>query len=346
MVLQLGRAALAGMLVALAAPSVEAQDTYDLSGDRVAIHNLAGTVEVVRGSGSAVRVTVQRQGDDASRLSVEVDPIDGRNVLRVLYPSDEVVYPGTGRGRFNSQVSVQDDGRIGRGGQRVRVRSEGSGLRAHADLRIEVPAGRDVAVHLAVGHVESRGVTSDLTFDIGSGRVVAEGTTGSLFVDTGSGNVDVSNSEGDVEVDTGSGGVQLTDVRGDRVLVDTGSGSVTARNVTADRVVIDTGSGSIRVSELAAREVELDTGSGTVEAALTRPVERLLVDTGSGGVTLELPDGIDATVELETGSGSIDVDLPLEVRTMRRDHVTGRLGSGRGVIEVDTGSGSIRLRRR
>lgn len=340
------RAAMPALLLALGVPVAQAQEAYELSGDRVAVHNVAGTVEVVRGSGSTVRVTVQRRGDDASRLSVEVDPIGGRNVLRVLYPSDEIVYEGTGRGRFNAQVSVHDDGRIGGGGDRVRVRSEGSGLRAHADLRIEVPAGRDVAVHLAVGHVDSRGVSSDLTFDIGSGRVAAQGTTGRLVIDTGSGNVEVSDSEGDVEVDTGSGSVDLADVRGDRVLVDTGSGSVTARAVTADRVVIDTGSGSIRVSELAAREVELDTGSGTVEAAMTRPVERLLVDTGSGGVTLELPEGIDAAVELDTGSGRIDVDLPLEVRTMRRDHVSGRIGSGRGLIEVDTGSGSIRLRRR
>ncbi len=336
----------AALALALAVPAVAAQESYELAGERVAVHNLAGSVEVVRGSGSAVRVTVQRGGDDASRLRVEVDPIDGRNVLRVIYPSDEIVYTGLGRGRYNSQVSVRSDGRLGGGGDRVRVRSEGSGLRAHADLRIEVPAGRDLAVHLAIGEVTSRGVSGDLAFDIGSGRVDAEGTTGTLFIDTGSGNVRVADSEGDVTVDTGSGGVEITNVRGERVLVDTGSGTVTARSVTAERVTIDTGSGGVRVSELAATDVELDTGSGSIEAALTRPVERLLVDTGSGGVTLELPDGIDATVELETGSGSIDVDLPLEVRTMRRDHVTGRLGSGRGLIEVDTGSGSIRLRRR
>ena len=85
-------------------------------------------------------------GDDASRLSVEVGEVRGRMALRVMYPSDEIVYDMENRGRYNTQVRVRDDGTFGggNGGDRVRIRSSGSGMEAHADLRIEIPAGADV----------------------------------------------------------------------------------------------------------------------------------------------------------------------------------------------------------
>jgi hypothetical protein len=51
-------------------------------------------------------------------------------------------------------------------------------------------------------------------------------------------------------------------------------------------------------------------------------------------------------VEIDTGSGGIDLDFPLEVRSVRRDRVQGRLGDGQGTILIDTGSGSIRIVRR
>jgi hypothetical protein len=62
-------------------------------------------------------------------------------------------------------------------------------------------------------------------------------------------------------------------------------------------------------------------------------------------VTVTAPADLGATVEIDTGSGGIDLDFPLEVRSVRRDHVEGRIGDGRGQIEIDTGSGSVRLLR-
>jgi hypothetical protein len=55
------------------------------------------------------------------------------------------------------------------------------------------------------------------------------------------------------------------------------------------------------------------------------------------------PEGLDAEIEIETGSGGIDVDFPVQVRSVRRDHMVGRIGEGGGRIRIDTGSGSIRL---
>ncbi len=78
---------------------------------------------------------------------------------------------------------------------------------------------------------------------------------------------------------------------------------------------------------------------------LLRDIDRLEVDTGSGSVTVRMPEDVGATVEVETGSGGIDVDLPIQIRSVRRDYLRGEIGDGRGTIVIDTGSGGIKLLR-
>jgi hypothetical protein len=323
------------------------QETERLTGSDVAIYNLAGRVEVVPGGGSDVTVQIRRGGRDGQRLEVEVREVRGRQALILRYPDDQIVYPEMGR-RSRTQLRVADDGTFGEGRSRsgrqeVEIRGSGSGLEAWADLRVSVPQGKDVAIYLAVGESEVGAVAGDLLVDTGSGAVRAEGGSGSLNVDTGSGAVTVLSFSGDLMVDTGSGSVELGEISGGDVDVDTGSGSVRADGVRASYLHVDTGSGEIVLGRVSAPEVNLDTGSGRVELELLDDVDELLIDTGSGGVTLRVPRTLGAEVVLDTGSGGIDIDLPLEVREVKRDYVRGILGDGRGSITIDTGSGGIRI---
>ncbi len=301
----------------------------------------------MRGGGSAVVVRVLRGGDDARELEVEVGDIDGRETLRVIYPSNRVVYSEFGRGS-NTTVRVSSDGTFydgSRGGDRVQVRGSGRGLEAHADLEIEVPAGRGFALFLAVGSTDVRGVEGDFLIDTGSGSVVAENIRGSLNIDTGSGRVSVRGVEGDVIVDTGSGGVDIEDVVGREINVDTGSGSVEGAGLFARSLRVDTGSGRIELGRIDAEDILLDTGSGSVEVQLEADVAELDIDTGSGSVTVWLPESLGADVEIDTGNGRIDLDFPIQIRSVSRDHVEGSLGDGDGRIRIDTGSGRVRLGR-
>lgn len=334
----------AGMVVSAAAPAI-AQESYRLDGRDVAIYNLAGTVELVPGSGSSVNVTVTAGGDDAARLSVEVGEVRGRMALRVLYPDDQIVYRPEGRGRFQTQVRVREDGTFGggSGGDRVEIRSGGSGLEAYADLRIEVPVGMDIAVHNAVGRVHAEGLRANVELNIHSGPLTAIDITGDVSLDTGSGSVTARGIRGEVEIDTGSGGVDVDDISGRIVLIDTGSGGVEGGRIAADRLEVDTGSGGIALEGVSAPDVTLDTGSGSVEITLLEAVENLEIDTGSGRVTVRVPAGLNAQIEVDTGSGGIDVDFPVEVQTMRRNYFRGVVGSGAGRIVIDTGSGGVRL---
>jgi lia operon protein LiaG len=331
----------------LAAPvAVAAQDVERLSGAEVAVYNLAGHVEVVAGRGADVVVRITRGGEDGGRLAVEVGELRGRETLRVVYPDDDIVYPEMGRGS-NTSLRVRDDGTFGgsrgRGSHRVEIHGSGRGLEAWADLVIEVPAGKDVAIHVAAGAAEAEGVDGDMRIDTGSGAVTASRMSGSLTIDTGSGQVRVTGMDGRLSVDTGSGHVEVRDVTSPEVSLDTGSGRVTGERISTRTLRVDTGSGGVDLSAITSPDIYIDTGSGGVEVELTADVERLEVDTGSGGVTVRAPGDLGAAMDLETGSGGIDIDFPVQIQTVRRNMMRGTVGDGEGQIKIDTGSGGIRI---
>ncbi|HEX6107636.1 MAG TPA: DUF4097 family beta strand repeat-containing protein [Gemmatimonadales bacterium] len=348
--------------LALAAGLAEAQqgERYTLAGGDVAIYNLAGAVTVEPGTGSVV-VQVTRGGADAGRLGVEQGEIRGRETLRVRYPADRVVYAGLDQGS-STDLRVRDDGTFGDGdsdddhqrhgrhdreGRRVRIiGGAGDGLAAHADLRVRIPPGSEVAIYLAVGTVSVGNIEGRLHVDAHSAAVTAAGTKGELSVDVGAGAVDVTGAEGVLLVDTGSGPVQVSRFRGTELSVDTGSGEVTATEVQANDLSIDTGSGDVRLSGASAPAVRLETGSGSVTADLRTATRSLSVETGSGDISVTAPGSLGAEIEIETASGEIETDFPLQLTRHARDHLIGRIGDGKGKIAIETGSGDVRLRKR
>lgn len=337
----------AAIAFAAAPLGIEAQEQFALSGDEVSIYNLAGSVSVVAGTGSDVVIEVTRGGDDGAQLDVETGTIRGRNTLRVIYPSDDIVYSELGRGS-STDVRVNRDGTFygdgGRRGRKVQVRGSGRGLEAFADLVIRVPAGRSIAIYLAAGESDATGLDGDLLFDVGSGRTSVTDIRGSVLVDSGSGRVVVENVQGDeVNIDTGSGSVEVGRIRTDDLSIDTGSGSVSGTGLVAGRLNVDTGSGRIDLSGVESADVVCDTGSGRVELQFDSDVDRLSVDTGSGGITVTVPENAGAAFEMDTGGGRIDLDVPVTLQESERTYARGALGDGVGNIQLDTGSGSIRL---
>jgi DUF4097 and DUF4098 domain-containing protein YvlB len=228
----------------------------------------------------------------------------------------------------------------------VTIGSASGGLDAHADLRVAVPAGQRLRLHLAVGPVTVTNVNGDLWIDASSSQVTATGVTGQLGVDVGSGKVQVSRMDGDLSVDTGSGSVEISGVKGRDLSVDTGSGEVTGTDLQGDQLTIDTGSGDIRLSGLRYPRLSLETGSGAVTADLRDDVRDLGVETGSGDIAITAPPTLGAEVEIETSSGDIETDFAMQITRHGRDHMTGTIGDGKGTISIETGSGEIKLLKR
>lgn len=335
------------LITALSASPAAAQQgrSHELRGNDVAIYNIAGKMTVVRGSGSNVVVEVDRGGRDSDALTIESSSIKGRQTLRIIYPDNRIVYTDMSRGS-RTTMNVRRDGTFGNssvGARKVTVAGSGSGLEAHADVTVKVPEGKNVAVYVGVGTIEADNLEGDFRLDTHSGKVHAERIAGSLLVDTGSGAVTVADIRGDLHVDTGSGKVDMSAVHGDYIYVDTGSGRVTGVELECDKLEVYTGSGGIDVERVQALDIKLDTGSGSVNIDLIGDVKNMVIDTGSGGVTVRVPSSLGAEIEIDVGSGGINVNVPIEYERKTRSYVRGTVGDGMGRIYIDTGSGSVRI---
>lgn len=345
---------LCGLIGALAvsAPAIGQTTTHQLRGPDVAVYNLAGIVHVEAGSGTEVQIEVTRRGPDASRLRVESGSIRNRETLRVIYPDDRIVYRASDQRMwrdFRTSVRVSEDGTFDGGwdgfrGNRVEIRSDGSGLEASADLRITVPRGKSLDLNLVVGEATVSNVEGDLRIDVHAAAVTTRSTRGKLDLDTGSGEVRVTDARGELVLDTGSGDVTLESVSGPVLELDSGSGRIMARGVEVEELRLDTGSGRVSLQDVKTRELALDSGSGSVEIDLSSDVDRLEVDAGSGSITIGVPPSLGAEVLIETGSGGIDVEVPITMTRSGRRSLEGRLGDGRGRMVIETGSGGVRIR--
>lgn len=320
-----------------------------LSGERVAIYNLAGRVRLQPATGSDVTVDVTRGGRDASQLNIATGPIRGAQTLRVLYPSDRIIYSEL-RYRTRTQMRVEEDGTFDDGSRRgwfdrgtVEIRDSGSGIDAHADMVIGVPKGQRIVVHWGVGDATVTNVDGDVRVSVAASTVSTEHTRGSLSLDTGSGSVTVTDAQGSVNLDTGSGGVTITGVHGDELDLDSGSGSVRGGDIDVKTLKADVGSGGLRLTHVKSDRVNADVGSGGLELDLSAPVRDLSVDSGSGGVTLRLAADQGAELDIDAGSGGVDSDFAIQTNRVSRNHVRGKIGDGSGRIHIDAGSGHVRL---
>jgi lia operon protein LiaG len=311
-----------------------------------AIYNLAGVLRVEGTTGTDLTVEVKRGGRDGSKLQLETGPINGIQTLRVIYPDDDIVYPQLGRWS-NTRLHVRDDGTFGDshwlGGHSVKISGRGDGIEASADLVVKVPKGRRVAVHLAVGEAHIYNVDGDLVVDVSSASLTSEKTTGKLKLDTGWGDVHVTDAEGDLDFDTGSGDVTVARLKGTKLRIDAGSGEFTGSDINVRDLDLDLGSGGARLSNVRAGGIKLDSGSGNVDLDLRSDVDDVLIDSGSGDVTIHIPDALGAELDIDTGSGGVDSEIPITLTHRSKDHLTGRIGDGRGRIRIDSGSGEVRL---
>jgi hypothetical protein len=353
--------------VALAVAPLHAQERYTLSGSEVTIHNLAGTMQVVAGSGSATEVVITRMGRDAQELRVVPATSGNASSLRVLYPRDDILYPRMSRSS-QTTLEVRGDGTFGGGvrgsGRRVTIaspdRAVSGAMEAAADIIVRVPTGVRLTTHLAVGDVEVSGVSGTFSVNTVSGTVNASNVRGNVSLRATSGRVHASAVEGDVTVRTASGNVRLDNISGRGVSVNVSSGSIEANalraptvelktssgrvrggDIHAERLTIASSSGSVAARSVAADEAKLTTASGSVELELIGPARVTELRAVSGSVTLRVPQNMGATVDLRTTSGGIAVSAPMIVSSSRRGHTSGTIGDGSGQISARTTSGSI-----
>lgn len=256
--------------------------------------------------------------------------------LQVDGPVDLDVATGSGNItiRTGGDGQVQVTGRM-RPGSDWRRDSD----RAAENIRAleEDPPIEQTGNTIRIGHIEDRdrreGVR--ISYEI----VVPVATRAESH--TGAGSQTIDGIAGPLEAGAGSGSLEISDIGGS-VEANAGSGSVTIDGVDGD-VEARTGSGSIRVHGLTGG-LDARTGSGGIDAEGV-PVREWSLRAGSGSLTVDVPDDTAFDLRARTNSGGIDSDHPITVQgRMDRRTLAGSVRGGGVLLDLSTGSGSIRIR--
>lgn len=339
-------------LLSIALPTIalaQNPERITLEGREVAVYNLVGRMSVEGGTGDRVIVEVTRAGREGARLKLETGSVRGRTALRVRYPEDRIYYSDM-RWNGRTNFTINDDGTFGdnndhgRYDDRRRIEVSGrDGMDAHADLRVIVPKGKTLYIRQGVGETSVENVDGQLNVDVAASHIRIAHVRGSLTVDGGSGGIDVTDMNGDLQLGSGSGDATIAGIRGGSLRLDVGSGSLRGRSIDVTDIKADIGSGGVRLAAVKTPRLHLETGSGGSDIELLSAPDDVDIEAGSGGVTLRMPASTSASVDIQTGSGGIDSDFEVKLARVERRALHGTIGSGRGRIRVESGSGSVRL---
>lgn len=180
------------------------------------------------------------------------------------------------------------------------------------DARIEVPTDTPVKIATLSTDITLVGRCGDADLVTGSADIGVESVAGNVRLRIGSGQSRIGPVSGSVRAHAGSGDMRLDGIGG---MVDCsfGSGSLQVASV----------GGALRW-RAGSGDVHIDAAHGDVDVA-----------TGSGSITLGLPAGVSARLDITTGSGELHSDLPVEA--------TQAAGSRSITVRGRTGSGDVRL---
>jgi DUF4097 and DUF4098 domain-containing protein YvlB len=199
-----------------------------------------------------------------------------------------------------------------------------------AYIEVQVPVGTRVTANTVSGLVEVRATQGEVVARTTSGRVDVRGARERLDAETVSGSIDVRDVQGRISLEGVSADIEVDDVSGD-LTCETVSGTLRIRRSRLDGLRAESVSGTISYD-------------GNLGAAGS-----YRMNTHSGSITMTLPAGVGAMLELETFSGRISSDFPL---TMQPGQSTGRgkrmeftLGGGGARVTAGAFSGNITIRR-
>ena len=218
-------------------------------------------------------------------------------------------------------------------------------------------ASADTVPHL---FAESSGSTADIRLE--RGKAFSLGFTWDRLV------LDVSvpkGYRGKLEVHSVSADLDLADHAWQGVALRTTSGSMKAGAVTASEFSAHSTSGNLLVSSLDAARTEISSVSGDVrlesvhgdvsatsvsgDMAVTfvSAAARLDAQSTSGSVSVRLPPDAAFVLDAHSTSGNVTCRFPIVVQDSRNgggNHVlSGKVGSGTGLVAVRTVSGDIRV---
>ncbi len=148
----------------------------------------------------------------------------------------------------------------------------------------------------------------------------------SLSLDSSNGEITVSGTKSDLDCNTSNGSLTIRDTNGDATL--------------------RTSNGAINIEDHAGN-IDAKTSNGKIDADITIPDDgKCIMKTSNGSIDLSIPPDTSAEISANTSSGRIEIkDLEIVLYNAKKTEIEGKIGSGKGVIDLETSNGSITLKR-
>lgn len=176
-----------------------------------------------------------------------------------------------------------------------------------ADLNLRVP--RDIAVNVtsANGRICLRGIQAAVHAKASNGAVSIEEVVGSIEVYTSNAKCCFAQTKGRLRARSSNGKIELVDHSG---------------------------------------SVDASTSNGVIKASLDQIGEEgIVLATSNGRIVLELPEQVDADVDIRVENGVIRTSRDLDTQTREPNgRIRGTLGRGGPMIKLRTSNGTISLR--
>jgi hypothetical protein len=135
--------------------------------------------------------------------------------------------------------------------------------------------------------------------------------------------------------------------RGVRVSANSINGPITIEGVSSD-IAAETVNGSIK-AHTAGGAVDLQTVNGSITVAVDSIAGSgdISLETVNGSITAELPERLDARLEMSTVNGRVSSDFPLLVQgKLNPKEMRATIGSGGRLLKMETVNGSATLKKR
>ena len=154
-----------------------------------------------------------------------------------------------------------------------------------------------------------------------------------------------SSTDGTIEISAYSGDIKIEDSKTPSLTVENKSGDISLTRVEGN-VNARTASGNVRVTQSSGKTVSVEAVSGDVQIDLESAVTGSLnVRTVSGDSLVSIVDGSDCRVSLSTLRGMVACTLPLDEEAKSDQRITGRIGDGKGSLDVSAVTGNVTLER-
>ncbi len=203
------------------------------------------------------------------------------------------------------------------------------GVPTAVDYEITVPVQTDVSIEGTFTDADVRGVQGEVTVETVQGQIVVEGGSGFVSLESVQGDIELTGATGKIDVQSVNGVMRLTSVAGE-IYVEGVNGSVILTDINSSDVEATTTNGNISYD-------------GSIEDD-----GRYSFSNHNGDVTVAIPAGTNATVNVYTFGGDFETTFPVTLAETRRQGRRYRftIGKGGARIELESFNGRLRLRRR